>query len=128
MGPNITAMIRDALDEGAEFVAGKALLVAAPLVFAAAAGVFLAVAGYGALSAAFGPVTAALALAAMFAALAVGVFLVGRARSERRRQRAAEARARLVGEISALRAVAGAGGALAPVAALVAAFALGRRS
>ncbi len=127
MGPQVTALIRDALDEGAELFAGKALLVAAPMVLAAAAGVFLAVAGYGVLYRTLGPVAAALIFAAGFAAAALVVLIVGRARSERRRRRATEARARLAGELAALRAFAGVGGTLAPVAALVAAFALARR-
>lgn len=128
MGPQVTALIRDALDEGAELFAGKALLVAAPAVLAAAAVVFLAVAGYGALDQAFGPLAAALSFAALFAALALAALLIGRARGESRRRRAAEARARLAGELSALRGLAGTGGAIAPLAALVAAFALARRS
>jgi len=90
--------------------------------------VFLAVAGYGAVYEAFGPRTAALSFAALFAALALATHLAGRIRGARRRRRAADARARLAGEVSALRLLAGAGGALTPLAALVAGFALSRRS
>lgn len=128
MGPAITALIRDTLDDGAERFAGKALLVAAPVVLGAAAAMFLAVAGYGAVYEAFGPRAAALSFAALFAVLALAALLMGRIRSSRRRRRAAEARARLAGEVSALRMLAAASGAFAPLAALASGFALSRRS
>lgn len=128
MSSQVATLVREAADEGVEQVAGKALLVAAPAVLAAAAMLFLVVAGYSALAEASGPEAAALVFAAGFAMLALAVQLVGRARSGRRRRRAAESRARMVGELSALRSLAGLGGAAAPLAALVAAFALARRA
>lgn len=128
MALNLSALLRDALDEGAELLAGKALLVAAPALLGAVAGAFLAVAGYGALSDAFGPRAAALGCAAFFGMLSLAALLTLRAQGMRRRRAAREARARLAGELAALRAMAGARDVIGPLAALVAAFALARRS
>lgn len=133
MAPQWTALIRDAVDEGAELFAGRALLVAAPAVLAAAAGVFLAVAGYSALYDAFGPRVAALSFAALFAMLSAITYLVARTRAVRRKRRADAARAQIAAEIAALRSmtalqtIIGRGTVLAPFAAAVAAFAMARR-
>ncbi|MFO7854913.1 MAG: hypothetical protein R6V44_06790 [Paracoccaceae bacterium] len=131
MGPQLVALVRDALEEGAELVAGRVLLVAVPAVLGAVSVAFLGVAGYVALLEALGPQAAALIFAAGFAVLALAALLVVRARARRHRRLAAEARAQLAEELSALRAVVGArrsGAPAAAAAAFVAAFVLARRS
>lgn len=128
MGAHIFSLMRDAVDAGSEAFVGKALAVAAPVVLASVAALFLTLAGYGALSEVIGAPEAALCLAALFALLALSAMLLLRMRAGRRRRRAAEAQARLAGEIAAVRAILGVSGAVAPLAAFLAAFALARRS
>lgn len=128
MGAHFLSLLRDTVDTGAEAFVGKALAVAAPAALACVAAVFLTLAGYGALAEVIGAPEAALSLAALFAALALLAMLLIRMRAGRRRRRAAEAQARLAGELSAVRAILGLSGAVAPLAAFLAAFALARRS
>ncbi len=128
MGAHFLSLLRDTLDAGGEAFVRKALTTAAPVALASIAAVFLTVAGYGALAEVIGAPEAALCLAALFAALALSAMLLIRLRAGRRRRRAAEAQARLAGELSAIRAILGVSGAVAPLAAFLAAFALARRS
>lgn len=131
MGPQLIALAKDALGEAAELFAGRVLLVAAPAVLGTVSVTFLGVAGYIGLVQAFGHLTAALIFAGGFAVLALAALLVLRARTRRRRRLAAEARAQLAEELSALRAVVEtrrSGTPVAAAAAFVAAFLLARRS
>jgi len=128
VGPHLIALLRDAFDSSAEAFVVKAIAVAAPVALASAAGVFLTLAAYGALSEIIGAPEAALVLAGLFATLALLALLVIRARAAARRRRADAAQARLAGEMAAARALLGVGGAMAPLAAFLAAFALARRS
>lgn len=94
---------------------------------ATAAVVFLTVAGFSALVPRIGLPWAALGFAVIFAVLALEAWGLNRACAERRQRRAAAARARLTAELAAATAVLGTVGAIAPITAFLAAFALARR-
>ncbi|MDP4033175.1 MAG: hypothetical protein Q8P60_10055 [Pseudorhodobacter sp.] len=103
------------------------MAAAAPMLLAATALLFLAVAGFSLLVRQIGLPGAALSFSAIFAVLALAALVLGRMRAEQQRRRAAAARAQLVAEIAAARALMGTAGALTPIAAFLVAFLLARR-
>lgn len=106
---------------------GRVLAAVVPLLLATAAVVFLTVAAFSVLVPSIGLPWAALCFAVIFAGLALAAWTLEQARATRRRRRAAQAQARLAAELAAATAVLGTVGAIAPITAFLAAFALARR-
>ncbi|MCC6008219.1 MAG: hypothetical protein JJU40_11125 [Rhodobacteraceae bacterium] len=123
----LLAPLRDMLRAQARGAAGRAATVAATAALAAMASVLLLAGGLVALADAVGFPLAALVFAAMLAALALAVHLLGRVQSARRARQAATARQRAEADIALGATLARSAGPLLPLAAFVAAFALMRR-
>lgn len=120
--------LRAVLATSASDLAGRAGAVLATVILACVAGALWVAAGVVALSQAVGFPQAALIVGALFAGLALGVHLIGRAQARRRAARIAAAQARAAADLALAATLSRAARPLMPVAALVAAFLLARRS
>lgn len=130
MAMPLLAPLRDLLAAHAGDAAGRIVTTTAALALAVAAVAFLVAAGFVALTAEIGFVAAALVFAALFALLALAIYLVGRRRTAMRAAEIAAARNRAAADIALAATLARSArplAPLAPLAAFVAAFLLARR-
>lgn len=121
------APLRDLSAALAGHAAGRIAIAAATVFLALVAAAFLVAAGFAELTAAAGFTVAALVFAALFAVLAIAVYLFGRALSARRAARITAAQNRAKADIAMAAALSRSVRPLLPLAAFVAAFLLGRR-
>lgn len=123
----LLAPFRELLAAHAGVAAGRAATAAAIVFFAVVAAAFLVAAGFGALMPLIGFPATALAFAALFAILALSIYLFARARAARHAARVALAKNRVKAEIAVAATAARSSQPLLPVVAGVAAFLLARR-
>jgi hypothetical protein len=121
------APLRDLSAALAGNAAGRVAIAAATVFLTLVAAAFLVAAGLAELTAAVGFTVAALVFAALFALLALAVYLFGRALSARRTARIAAAQNRAKADIAMAAALSRSARPLLPLAAFVAAFLLARR-
>lgn len=123
----LLAPLRDLLAAEARDTARRGAMTAATVFLGAVSTSFLVAAGLVALTAAAGFPVAALAFAALFAALALILHLLGRVQSTRRAARIAAARSRVRSDIVLVTALGHSARPLWPLAAFLTAFVLARR-
>jgi len=119
--------LRDLIAAQAGDVTRRGAFIAVTMLLSAVAAFFLVAAGLAALAVVTGFPIAAAAFGALFAALALIVHLVGRARARRRAARMVAARSRARSDIVMATALARSARPLLPLGAFLAAFALARR-
>lgn len=127
MRPELAAVAREAAAAAARSVSELAIGLTAQIALATTALGFLTAGGFALLAPKIGPAAASFAFAAIYSGLALAALLSRRMAAARRRRRAAEAQDRIAGALATARALAGAAGAFAPLAAFVSAFLLARR-